>query len=78
MDNVSFKDLAPIGVMITESLEKTSAEKAGTTLNMDAYTAGLEAGLGIEESAVHIAKTASCLAGREVMKDFIAGVFLTH
>lgn len=77
MNELNFSGFEPINTIITGSLDKTAAQKAGETLLLDSYTNGIEAGLGILEAPEHTEKTACQIAGREIMSDFIPNIFLS-
>lgn len=70
------KDYMGLGILLAQNFEKTAAEKAGEDLWLDAYCAGLEAGLGVEEGSANITKVACQLVGRAIMSDFIPAMML--
>lgn len=78
MFNDNELDFSPLGLMISDLTTKTAADQASKDLSFDSYYAGLEAGLGLNDDAVmNMAKTASQEAGREIMTDFVARMFLS-
>lgn len=76
METPDFKEFEGLGLMITELFEKTAAEKAGESLALDAYIAGFEQGMGVEEAMDNHCKVAAQAVGRNIMGDFVYRMFL--
>lgn len=73
MDN---KDFMGLGIMLAHTFEKTATDKASEDLCLDAYCAGLESGLGVEDGSTNMSKVANQLVGRAIMGDFISRMLL--
>lgn len=76
-DTIHFDGFEALGLMIQDLTEKTATDKASENLNIDSYISGLEMGIGSDSGVESFAKTAAQLTGREIMKDFIPGIFLS-
>lgn len=69
-------DFFALGMVLAQNYEKTAAEKAGEDLFLDAYVAGVEAGLGIPEAHEAYTKLACQQLGRAIMSDFVPSMLL--
>lgn len=73
---LQLQGFVPLGILVNNAFEKTAAERASQSLVLDAYVAGLETGLGIEEGIENMAKVASCEMGRELAMDIFGQMLL--
>lgn len=76
-ENFDTTNFYPLGVLLTQTYEKTAADKASESLVMDTYLASFEAALGSDPSKVELAKVASRDLGRTLMFDVVSKLCLS-